>query len=137
MPSTITTFDRKLPHIHIEFFVTDPSGIRRSFDGIADTGAPRTEFNDRFLTYAGFTPLPERNVHIKPGLETQKHSRLVLPSIEICDQTIKNLEVMVSHLDKSWGIAALIGLDFFRRFRITIDYDAGQIVTEPLMLKTK
>ncbi len=42
------------------------------------------------------------------------------------------LKVYVSHFEKSWGIKALIGLDFFRYFRVTIDYKAGHLITEPL-----
>ena len=34
-------------------------------------------------------------------------------------------------------IAALIGLDFFRRFKVTIDYGEGVLVCEPLKPKTK
>lgn len=45
---------------------------------------------------------------------------------------IKDFEVMVSRFDQSWGVAGLIGLDFFKRFRVTIDYKAGHLVTEPL-----
>ena len=56
----------------------------------------------------------------------------MLPSITICGQTIENLEVMVSRFDPAWGIAALIGLDFFRRFKVTIDYGSGQLVCERL-----
>ena len=32
--------------------------------------------------------------------------------------------------EKDWGVDALIGLDFFRHFRVTVDYKAGQIITE-------
>ena len=39
----------------------------------------------------------------------------------------------VSHYEKHWGVDALIGLDFFRQFRVTIDYKVGQIITEPFM----
>ena len=40
-------------------------------------------------------------------------------------------EVFVSHFEQSWGIDALIGLDFFRRFLVTIDYVNGVLVTSP------
>lgn len=50
---------------------------------------------------------------------------------EICQQRIEGLEVVVSRFDEIWGIDALIGLDFFRRFRVTVDYRAGHIITEP------
>lgn len=103
----------------------------RGFDGVIDTGAPKTEFNDAFLKYAGFASSSQSQVSIKPGLQTQKYAKITLPLVRMCGQDIENFEVMVSRFDSSWGIAALIGLDFFRMFRVTIDYKAGQIVTEP------
>lgn len=130
MPPTITHFDTSKHHIHINFFVTDSDGIRERLGGIIDTGAPKTEFNDDFLPY-GFIKPADNEISIKPGLQTQKYGKIVLPSMEICGQTIENFEVMISRFEESWGIAALIGLDFFRRFRITIDYSKGILITEP------
>lgn len=71
------------------------------------------------------------DVQLQGGLQTHKYGRVVLPKLNICSHTIDNLEVYVSHFDKSWGIKALVGLDFFQRFRTTIDYEKGEIVTEP------
>jgi hypothetical protein len=39
---------------------------------------------------------------------------------------------MVSRFDPAWGIGALIGLDFFRRFKVTIDYGKAVLVCEPV-----
>jgi hypothetical protein len=128
-----TIFDKTRHHIHIEFFVTDAKGEKWSFDGILDTGAPRTEFNDAFLAHAGFISSSQDKVSLKEGLQTQKYGKIILPSIEICGHTIEKFEVMVSHFEKSWGVAALIGLDFFRQFRVTIDYKAGQVIAEPFI----
>lgn len=130
MFNTNTAFDRTRHHIHIEFFVTDAKGERWSFDGILDTGAPKTEFNDVFLAHAGFISLPKNAVPLKNGLQTQKYGKIMLPSIAICGHSIEKFEVIISHFEKSWGVAALIGLDFFRRFKVTVDYKAGQIITE-------
>lgn len=48
--SIITTFDTSLHHIHTTLFVTHPvTGSRHSFEGIIDTGAPRTELSVRLL----------------------------------------------------------------------------------------
>ena len=54
MPHTITHFDTAEHHIHIEFFVSDNQGQRFDLNGVLDTGAPRTEFSDKFLVLAGF-----------------------------------------------------------------------------------
>ena len=129
-----THFDTSQPHIHIEFFVTDGAGMRHSFDGVLDTGAPRTEFSDKFLALAGFIKAPAQEIIIKSGLQTQKYGKLVIPKIEICNHPLENFEVFASRFDDSWGVAALIGLDFFRKFRVTVDYGRGKIISEPLTI---
>ena len=34
------------------------------------------------------------------------------------------------HFEKSWGIDALIGLDFFRSFRVEINYSKGILISD-------
>lgn len=128
----ITTFETKERYIFLSIFLTAEDDKRHEFDAILDTGAPRTEFSDEALHFAGFTPKPREDVALQEDLQTQKYADVVLPKIEICSHCISNLKVYVSHFEKSWGVDALIGLDFFQQFRVTIDYEAGQIVTEPL-----
>lgn len=128
----MTTFETKERYIFLSIFLTAENGKRHELDAILDTGAPRTEFSDEALHFAGFAPKPRKGVALQEGLQTQKYTDIVLPKIEICSHHISDLKVYVSHFEKSWGVDALIGLDFFRQFRVTIDYEAGQVVTEPL-----
>jgi len=131
MRKHITSFDTRKHHIHLECFITDAQGIIYSVAGILDTGAPQTEFSDQFLLYAGLLESRRENASIPPGLQTHKYGRLMLPSVEICGYEIAAFEVIVSSFEASWGIDALIGLDFFRRFLMTIDYSNGILITEP------
>lgn len=128
---TITTFNTGARYILFPIFVTTKEGKKYRVDALLDTGAPQTEFSDDTLQLVGLLK-ETKSVSLKPGLQTQKYGRVVVPHIEICSHPIENLEVYVSHFDKSWGIKALIGLDFFRRFRTTVDYGAGQILTKAL-----
>lgn len=130
MPN-LTKFDPKKRYIFLTISVSDKKGVLQDFYALLDTGAPTTEFSDEALQYLGFLDETKKNVELKQGLQTQKYAKVALPNIGICSHNIKNLEVYVSRFDKSWGIKALIGLDFFRRFKVTIDYDNGVIVTEP------
>jgi hypothetical protein len=100
------------------------------FDAILDTGAPMTEFSDKALRYAGVLDNVKNGVTLKDGLQTQKYATVILPHAQICGHEIENLKVFVSHFEKSWGIDALIGLDFFRRYCVTIDYQKGVLITE-------
>lgn len=129
MPN-ITVFDTNAHHIHFVAYITNANGKRSKLRAVLDSGAPHSEFSDQFLQYAGFIDKPAQEVKIKSGLQTQKYSRLTIPTVEICGHHIPEMGVYVSHFEKHWGVDALIGLDFFRRFRVTVDYKAGQIITE-------
>lgn len=126
-----TTFDPQSRYIILPIFVSAADHSRYKFKAILDTGAPSTEFSDEVLQYLGFLDNVKYNIKLKGGLQTQKYGKIVLPHLDICSHSVNNLEVYVSHFEKTWGIKALIGLDFFRRFRATIDYQLGQIITEP------
>ena len=128
---TTTTFNPSGRYIVIPIVVTTATGKRQRFTAILDTGAPRTEFSDVSLQQAGFI-ITKKQVTIKEGLQTQKHANVSLPKIEICSQHIDDLSVYVSRFDQSWGIDALIVLDFFRKFEVKINYKLGTITTEAL-----
>ena len=129
----ITPFDRDAHHIQLRVFVTNQEKEQYALRAILDTGAPASEFSDQSLQYIGLlsTQEPNKEVALQSGLQTQKYGKIVIPHIEICGHPTEELEVFISHFEKSWGVDALIGLDFFRRFRTTIDYKKGEIETEP------
>lgn len=130
MPN-ITAFDTNAHHVHFVAYVVNPDGKRIKLRAVLDTGAPFTEFSDQFLHYAKFIARQDQDIQIKPQLQTQKYGKLVLPQVEICGHVIDEMQVYLSHFEKHWGVDALIGLDFFRKFRVTIDYTKGHIITEP------
>jgi hypothetical protein len=130
MPN-ITAFDPEAPYIYLPVLVTTAEGIETELTAILDTGAPRTEFSDRALVYEGIMDAPVE-VGVPVGLQTRKHSRIVLPNIRICGHDMPGLEVLVSRFEDSWSINALTGLDFFRQFRTEVDYSQGRLVTEAL-----
>ena len=96
-----------------------------------DSGAPRTEFSDLFLLHTGLLAKPSSQVEIQPGSQSQKYGKITIPLIEICNQQLIEFDVFVATFESSWGIDALIGLDFFRRFQLTIDYSEGLIISLP------
>ena len=58
----ITTFDIRSPYIYLPVFVATGNNTVLEFDAIFDTGAPRTEFSDTALQYAGFLSTTEQVV---------------------------------------------------------------------------
>ena len=131
MQKNSTSFNIDKHHIYLDFFIQDLNGIQHSVRGILDTGAPRTEFSDDFLIHIGFIDAKDEKVKLKEGLQTQKYGTIEIPLVNICNHPILSFEVFVSHFESSWGVDALIGLDFFRLFSVTIDYQKGNIITFP------
>ncbi len=131
MQATETSFDTTRHHIHLEVTVVK-NDTEYSVDAILDTGAPITEFSDQFLVFTGFMDLPENDIKIRQGLQSQKYNRLLLPETKICGHTLKNFNICVSRFEDTWGIDALIGLDLFRLFKVEIDYSSGKIITSQL-----
>lgn len=74
--SHIMTFDSKQRYIFLSVFVISSSGQRYEFDALLDTVAPFTEFSDQALHYAGFLDSTEKEVKLKPNIQTQKYGAL-------------------------------------------------------------
>jgi hypothetical protein len=125
MQEKITSYDTNKHHIYIDVTVTNPKGIVYSVAGILDTGAPRTEFSDHFLVHSGFLETKGEKFSLTPGLQTQKYSKIILPSIIICHHQIDLFEVFLSHFESSWGSLPFIGLDFFVVFESPLIIQTG------------
>ncbi|OGQ06390.1 MAG: hypothetical protein A2W61_05040 [Deltaproteobacteria bacterium RIFCSPLOWO2_01_44_7] len=131
MPN-ITVFDPKEHHIRLVGSMKTADSIDYEFRAILDTGAPWSEFSDQFLLAVGMFNSQNPPPAVRPSLQTQKYDKLVLPQVKICGHVIPKMLVYISHFENHWGVDALIGLDFFRRFRVTVDYKPGHLLTDPL-----
>lgn len=130
---TTTTFDTSEHHIYLAAKILDCNGVEHSFRGVLDTGAPATEFSDEFLLAVGILePQAIKKVDIHPEQQTARYGRIVLPRIQCLGQTMENTRVKVVRFVEGWAVDALIGLDFFRRYEVKINYKSGTIVTEGL-----
>lgn len=132
MSNTITEFDKSASHIYTFLSVVHPvKGTEHRFKAILDTGAPVTEFVDTVLLQAGIIHETDPQVSVRSDLQSKRYRKLVFPEINIFGRVLHNFEAHVARWKSDWGIGALIGLDFFRRFKVAINYKAGQIITEP------
>lgn len=126
-----TPFDSSEHHIYVVCNLQDWHGAIHTFRAIIDTGAPTTEFSDEFLASIGLINLCDiKKVELHLLEQTKKYATLVLPRINCLGQDMKNITARVSRFADGWGIDALIGLDFFRQFRVTVDYKTETISTE-------
>jgi hypothetical protein len=135
MSNLLIPFDPDKYHIFITFEIVDHNGVVRNGLGVLDTGAPRTEFSDSFLMHADMLEMPRTQIKIPDNQETKKYSKIVIPSVIICGYEFHKTEFLVSRFEKQWGIDALIGLDLFRKTKITIDYKSALIISEPYETK--
>ncbi len=131
MHKRLFPFDSQKHHICLEFAISDSNDIARYGLGILDTGAPRTEFSDIFLNHIGLLETVIGDEAVPHGQQTLKYRKLEVPSVEICGYHFRNAEFIVSTFERTWGVDALIGLDLFRKCRITIDYRREMIIAEP------
>lgn len=131
MPNT-TVFDPNDHHIRLVGSMITSRGDIYEFRAILDTGAPSTEFSDQFLSVVGMHKKSESTATIQSDQESQKYAKLILPKVTICGHDLVDMPVFVSRYRAHWGIDALIGLDFFRKFEVKINYKLGTIVTEGL-----
>ncbi len=119
---TTTPFDVRQHHIHLKVVINIGHGLPWRVAGVLDTGAPWTEVSDKFLHHAGLiSELPDDGP-MPRGRQTQRYGKIVLPEMEICGQRLANMEVRVARFEEIWNVGILVGLDFFRHFPVTIDY---------------
>lgn len=100
-------------------------GCPRRLGAVLDTGAQWTELSDNFLLHVGLLDAIPPGISVASDQQTRKYGRLVIPEMRICGQVLTDLEIRVSRFEETWDIDALIGLDFFRHFPVTIDYHRG------------
>lgn len=112
-----TVFNISRHHIYLNSIITDGNGIEQIFRAVLDTGAPKSEFSDRFLKTIGILRKDDiKNVNIPTGLQTGKYGTITIPRLECMGQVLTNFQVIISKFEEHWGVDALIGLDFFRQF---------------------
>ena len=126
-----TNFDVNKNHIVLDILVKNKLNTY-NLTGILDTGAPQTEFSDKFLKFSGLIENNDASIESKNNLQTQRYNRVNIPEMDICGIKLKNHLVYVASFEDSWGIDILVGLDFFRENKVTIDYSVGKIISESI-----
>ncbi len=93
-----------------------------------DTGAVGTVIHPEILAALGYDlSQTASQVCIVTASGVRSASRLVLNRIRALDQEDTSLLVTCHALPPTAGVEGLLGLDFIRRQRLVVDFDAGQI----------
>jgi hypothetical protein len=93
-----------------------------------DTGATGTLVNVGMLVAMGYDPAlaPER-FQVTTGSGVEFVPRIVLEKVMALGQERTAFPVLGHTLPPSAGVDGLLGLDFFRRHILTLDFQAGEI----------
>jgi predicted aspartyl protease len=121
------SFDPRRSLIVIGAEISGPSG-----SGIVqlalDTGATSTLVNVAVLVAVGYDPrLATDRVQVTTGSRVEFAPRVELQRLTTLGQERFNFPVLAHTLPPSTGVDGLLGLDFFRGLRLTIDFQLGQL----------
>jgi len=88
-----------------------------------DTGAPSTVVNVALLVAVGYDPaLTSERVQITTGSGVEFAPRVTLDRIAALGQERTGFPVLGHTLPPSAGVDGLLGLDFLRRQKLTVDF---------------
>jgi hypothetical protein len=93
-----------------------------------DTGATGTMVNVGLLVALGYDPaLASQRVQVTTGSGVEFVPRIVMGKIKALGQERAEFPVLGHTLPPSAGVDGLLGLDFFRGQRLTLDFRGGQM----------
>jgi predicted aspartyl protease len=93
-----------------------------------DTGATTSLVNVAMLVGVGYDPaLAPARVQVTTGSGVEYAPRVTLSRIRALAQERVDFDVLGHTLPPSAGVDGLLGLDFFRRRRMTIDFRVGRL----------
>ena len=95
---------------------------------ILDTGATTSSINLNVLHVVGYDPdAASQFVSFTTGTSVKRVPRLMVNRLSALGQHAVGLRVLAHDLPTVAAVDGLLGLDFFRKFLLTIDFRAGQI----------
>lgn len=96
-----------------------------------DTGATGTMLNAGTLAFLGYEPDKVNDkVQMITGSSIETVPRIQLIKFIALGNIIENYTVLSHNLPPSTAVDGLLGLDFFRRKKLTIDFELGLISVE-------
>jgi predicted aspartyl protease len=93
-----------------------------------DTGATTTMLNADVFAVLGYDPASEaRRVHVTTGSGVEFAPLVAVEKIEALAEERHGLEVLCHTLPPSATVHGVLGLDFFRNRRLTVDFRSGLV----------
>ena len=123
-------FDSKRGLILVKVTV---AGIKRTEDAwfALDTGATTTVINRSLLQRIGYSAKDFNNsIFITTGSGKEKTALLPVKKIVALGQTRLRFKVLAFQLPSTTFVDGLLGLDFLRKRKITLDFISGKIMLD-------
>lgn len=96
-----------------------------------DTGAMDSMVNAAMLVYAGYNAVTHtERVQLTTGSGVEYVPRIVLNEIEALGLSRQNYPILCHTLPPSATVDGVLGLDFFRGYKLTIDFRKGIVRVE-------
>lgn len=96
-----------------------------------DTGATTTLLNAGILLSIGYDPaISLKRIQVTTGSGVEFVPQIAIRSLTTLGQTATDFEVLSHTLPPSAPVDGLLGLDFFREKKLSIDFRTGEIKVE-------
>ena len=96
-----------------------------------DTGATGTLIKWSAAVYIGYDPaISLERTKLTTGSSVEYAPRIIISEIEAIEQRRKNFPILCHTLPPSARVDGVLGLDFFRGYKLTIDLKIGTIDIE-------
>ena len=96
-----------------------------------DTGASTTVIRESALRDIGYAP-ELINEFASFGDASQSHlvPKFTLKSLSLAGARVENIEALAYTIPEEHGIDGVVGLNFLRHFKITLDFGQGKLMLE-------
>jgi len=106
-------------------------GIRRRVKMVLDTGATYTMIPWYIAEELGYNPAASKEfISMTTASGTIEAPLITLDFVSILDMPVKNQQVIVHNLPESSHVDGLLGLNYLKHFKLTIDFKNGMLALE-------
>jgi aspartyl protease family protein len=127
----IKRFDPNSFGIVIFGTLSGKEGIRRRVKMVLDTGATYTMIPWYIAEELGYNPAASNEfVSMTTVSGTIEAPLITLDCVSILDMPVRSLQVIVHNLPESSHVDGLLGLNYLKHFKLTIDFNNDILVLE-------
>lgn len=128
---TIKEFDPDAFGIVIFGTLSGNEGIRRRVKMVLDTGATYTVIPWYIAEELGYNPAASKEfISMTTASGTIEAPLITIDSVSILDMQVKSQKVIVHNLPESSHVDGLLGLNYLKHFKLTIDFKKGILTLE-------